>query len=124
MHLARAAEADDAPEQRHAAHPLFVMQALEDLGIGFSLSTHDLEIRGAGEILGEEHPLTLQCRMNYALCMAEVGDLKGAALELGEANQAQIRLLGSNHPNVASAPGSVASAVIFMRGDPNRSEPS
>ena len=28
--------------------------ALEDLGVGFSLATHDLEIRGAGEILGEE----------------------------------------------------------------------
>ncbi len=27
---------------------------LEELGIGFSLATHDLEIRGAGELLGEE----------------------------------------------------------------------
>lgn len=27
---------------------------MEDLGIGFTLATHDLEIRGAGEILGEE----------------------------------------------------------------------
>lgn len=28
-------------------------EALEELGIGFTLATHDLEIRGAGEILGE-----------------------------------------------------------------------
>ncbi len=28
--------------------------ALEDLGAGFTLATHDLEIRGAGELLGEE----------------------------------------------------------------------
>jgi transcription-repair coupling factor (superfamily II helicase) len=28
--------------------------ALEDLGAGFALATHDLEIRGAGELLGEE----------------------------------------------------------------------
>ncbi|MFS1539370.1 MAG: transcription-repair coupling factor [Candidatus Phlomobacter fragariae] len=28
--------------------------ALEDLGSGFGLATHDLEIRGAGELLGEE----------------------------------------------------------------------
>jgi len=28
--------------------------SLEDLGAGFTLSTHDLEIRGAGELLGDE----------------------------------------------------------------------
>jgi transcription-repair coupling factor (superfamily II helicase) len=28
--------------------------ALEDLGAGFTLATHDLEIRGAGDLLGEE----------------------------------------------------------------------
>ncbi len=33
---------------------LEAIESLEDLGIGFSLATHDLEIRGAGEILGEE----------------------------------------------------------------------
>jgi len=33
---------------------LDAIESLEDLGIGFSLATHDLEIRGAGELLGEE----------------------------------------------------------------------
>ncbi|MEW6612112.1 MAG: transcription-repair coupling factor [Pseudomonadota bacterium] len=33
---------------------LEAIQSLEDLGIGFALASHDLEIRGAGEILGEE----------------------------------------------------------------------
>jgi len=33
---------------------LEAITSLEDLGIGFTLATHDLEIRGAGEILGEE----------------------------------------------------------------------
>ena len=28
--------------------------SLEDLGAGFALATHDLEIRGAGELLGED----------------------------------------------------------------------
>jgi len=28
--------------------------SLEDLGAGFTLATHDLEIRGAGELLGED----------------------------------------------------------------------
>ncbi|MCG6869622.1 MAG: transcription-repair coupling factor [Gammaproteobacteria bacterium] len=30
------------------------IEALEDLGVGFTLATHDLEIRGAGELLGDE----------------------------------------------------------------------
>ena len=33
---------------------LDAISALEDLGIGFTLATHDLEIRGTGELLGEE----------------------------------------------------------------------
>lgn len=33
---------------------LEAIESLEDLGAGFMLSTHDLEIRGAGELLGED----------------------------------------------------------------------
>lgn len=33
---------------------LEALESLEDLGAGFVLATHDLEIRGAGELLGEE----------------------------------------------------------------------
>jgi transcription-repair coupling factor (superfamily II helicase) len=33
---------------------LEAISSLEELGAGFTLSTHDLEIRGAGELLGEE----------------------------------------------------------------------
>jgi len=32
---------------------LLAFESLEELGVGFTLATHDLEIRGAGEILGE-----------------------------------------------------------------------
>ncbi|MDF1589866.1 MAG: helicase-related protein, partial [Gammaproteobacteria bacterium] len=32
---------------------LEAIESLEDLGAGFTLATHDLEIRGAGELLGE-----------------------------------------------------------------------
>jgi len=32
---------------------LQAIESLEDLGVGFTLATHDLEIRGAGELLGE-----------------------------------------------------------------------
>ncbi len=33
---------------------LEALSSLEDLGAGFTLATHDLEIRGAGELLGEQ----------------------------------------------------------------------
>ncbi|MDX1516365.1 MAG: transcription-repair coupling factor [Woeseiaceae bacterium] len=37
-----------------AAKRLEAIDSLEDLGSGFTLATHDLEIRGAGELLGDE----------------------------------------------------------------------
>jgi transcription-repair coupling factor (superfamily II helicase) len=49
-----------------AVKRLEAIEALEDLGIGFSLATHDLEIRGAGELLGEEQSGQIQ-EIGYAL---------------------------------------------------------
>ena len=47
-----------APDQRSmtadAVKRLDAIESLDDLGIGFSLAMHDLEIRGAGELLGED----------------------------------------------------------------------
>ncbi len=37
---------------RDAIKRLEAIESLEDLGVGFTLATHDLEIRGAGELLG------------------------------------------------------------------------
>src|SRR5690348_3061907 len=39
---------------------LDALAALEELGAGFTLATHDLEIRGAGELLGEEQSGQIQ----------------------------------------------------------------
>ncbi|MCS5708992.1 transcription-repair coupling factor [Candidatus Berkiella cookevillensis] len=39
---------------KDAKKRLEALESLEELGSGFTLATHDLEIRGAGEILGEE----------------------------------------------------------------------
>lgn len=49
-----------------AVKRLEAIETLEDLGVGFSLATHDLEIRGAGELLGEEQSGQLQ-EVGYAL---------------------------------------------------------
>ncbi|MGL6539672.1 transcription-repair coupling factor [Aeromonas hydrophila] len=39
---------------KDAAKRLEAIASLEDLGAGFALATHDLEIRGAGELLGDD----------------------------------------------------------------------
>jgi len=39
---------------------LSAIESLEDLGVGFTLATHDLEIRGAGELLGDEQSGQIQ----------------------------------------------------------------
>ncbi|MEA5446595.1 transcription-repair coupling factor, partial [Gammaproteobacteria bacterium AB-CW1] len=39
---------------KDALKRLEAIESLEDLGAGFTLATHDLEIRGAGELLGDE----------------------------------------------------------------------
>lgn len=38
----------------NAIKRLEAIESMEDLGAGFTLATHDLEIRGAGELLGDE----------------------------------------------------------------------
>ncbi len=43
-----------------AVKRLEAIEALEDLGAGFTLATQDLEIRGAGELLGEEQSGQIQ----------------------------------------------------------------
>ncbi|MFI4963415.1 MAG: TRCF domain-containing protein, partial [Legionellales bacterium] len=42
-----------------AVKRLEAIVSLEDLGAGFTLATHDLEIRGAGELLGEDQSGTM-----------------------------------------------------------------
>jgi transcription-repair coupling factor (superfamily II helicase) len=45
---------------------LEALSGLQDLGAGFTLSTHDLEIRGAGELLGDEQSGQIQ-EIGYTL---------------------------------------------------------
>ena len=45
---------DERSMTRDARKRLEAIASLEELGAGFTLATHDLEIRGAGELLGDE----------------------------------------------------------------------
>jgi transcription-repair coupling factor (superfamily II helicase) len=58
-----------------AVKRLEAIESLDDLGSGFVLATHDLEIRGAGELLGEEQSGQIH-EIGFALYM----DLLGRAV--------------------------------------------
>jgi len=45
---------------KDAVKRLEAIESLEDLGAGFALATHDLEIRGAGELLGDDQSGQMQ----------------------------------------------------------------
>jgi transcription-repair coupling factor (superfamily II helicase) len=51
---------------------LDAIAAMEDLGAGFCLATHDLEIRGAGELLGEDQSGQIQ-NIGFSLYMEFLG---------------------------------------------------
>jgi transcription-repair coupling factor (superfamily II helicase) len=65
-----------------AAKRLEAIESLEDLGAGFVLATHDLEIRGAGELLGEGQSGQIQ-EIGFALYM-ELLERAVAALRAGK----------------------------------------
>ena len=68
-----------------AVKRLEAIESLEDLGAGFTLATHDLEIRGAGELLGEEQSGQIQ-EVGYALYM-EMLERAVTALKSGKIPQ-------------------------------------
>ncbi len=60
---------------------LEAIESLEDLGAGFTLATHDMEIRGAGELLGEEQSGQIQ-EIGFSLYM-DLLERAVAALKAG-----------------------------------------
>jgi len=67
---------------KDAKKRLEAIASLEDLGAGFTLATHDLEIRGAGELLGEDQSGSM-CQVGFSLYM-EMLDHAVAALKDGK----------------------------------------
>ena len=65
-----------------AVKRLEAIDSLEDLGAGFTLATHDLEIRGAGELLGETQSGQIQ-EIGFSL-YTELLERTVAALKRGE----------------------------------------
>ncbi len=65
-----------------AVKRLEALESLEELGAGFTLATHDLEIRGAGELLGDEQSGQIH-EIGYNLYM-ELLERAVAALKSGK----------------------------------------
>jgi transcription-repair coupling factor (superfamily II helicase) len=74
-----------------AAKRIEAIASLEELGAGFTLATHDLEIRGAGELLGEEQSGQIQ-EIGFSL-YTELIERAVRALKSGKV--ADFDLLGS-----------------------------
>ena len=64
-----------------AARRLEAIEALEELGMGFTLATHDMEIRGVGEILGDEQSGQIQ-EIGFGMYM-DLLDRSVASLKAG-----------------------------------------
>lgn len=63
---------------------LNILQALNQLGAGFSLANHDLDIRGAGNVLGEEqsgHIKDVGIALYHHLLEEEINRLKSGDIE-------------------------------------------
>lgn len=67
---------------KDAKKRLDAIASLEDLGAGFTLATHDLEIRGAGELLGEDQSGSMS-QIGFSLYM-EMLDQAVSALKDGK----------------------------------------
>jgi transcription-repair coupling factor (superfamily II helicase) len=68
-----------------ARRRLDVMQTLDTLGAGFSLASHDLDIRGAGNLLGEEQSGHIR-EVGVELYQQMLEDAVAAARESGSVN--------------------------------------
>ncbi len=79
-----------------AVKRLEAIESLEELGVGFTLATHDLEIRGAGEILGDEqsgHIQEIGFGLYSELLNRTVQALKaGRGINLDDAMEARIEV--------------------------------
>jgi len=81
---------DDARKRLEA------IESIETLGAGFTLATHDLEIRGAGELLGDEQSGQIQ-EIGYSL-YSEL--LERAVKALKQGKHADLDLSDSGKPEV------------------------
>ncbi|MBW7849137.1 MAG: transcription-repair coupling factor [Rhodospirillales bacterium] len=83
---------------KSAEKRLQVMQTLDSLGAGFSLASHDLDIRGAGNLLGEEqsgHIREVGIELYQQLLEEAVAAARGGIAEAAEEEWSPLITLGT-----------------------------
>lgn len=74
---------------------LKALQALDDLGVGFNLAVRDLEIRGAGNLLGKEQSgqvMSVGFDLYTKILKEAISNLKGEELDFRESVEPEIKL--------------------------------
>ncbi len=74
---------------------LQVLQSLDDLGLGFNLAARDLEIRGAGNLLGKDQSGNVQTvglDLYNRILKEAILNLRGEELELAETIDPELRI--------------------------------
>ena len=67
-----------------AEQRLGILEVYQDLGSGFTIASHDLDLRGAGEVLGDSqsgHMSLIGSESYFELLQETIAELKGEALE-------------------------------------------
>ncbi|HEY5409260.1 MAG TPA: TRCF domain-containing protein, partial [Caulobacteraceae bacterium] len=78
----------EKPLTQSAEKRLKVMQALDSLGAGFQLASHDLDIRGGGHLLGEEqsgHIREVGVELYQQMLEDAVAEMKAGGSEVADA---------------------------------------
>jgi len=78
-----------------AQQRLKVLQSLDDLGLGFNLALRDMEIRGAGNLLGKEQSgtvLSVGFELYSQILREAVLNLKGEELDVAETIDPEVKL--------------------------------
>ena len=78
-----------------AERRLKVLQSLDTLGAGFQLASHDLDIRGAGNLLGEEQSGHIK-EVGYELYQQMLEEAV-ASLKAGGAREEEATLVAADH---------------------------
>jgi transcription-repair coupling factor (superfamily II helicase) len=76
---------------------LKVLQSLDDLGVGFNLAVRDLEIRGAGNLLGKEQSgsvLSVGYDTYCKILQEAVAHLRGTDIPLEDAIDPEVKIAG------------------------------
>lgn len=104
---------------------LEALRSLDDLGLGFQLAVRDLEIRGAGNLLGKEQSgnvISVGFELYSQILKEAVANLKGEELELDELIEPEVRFLGSAYIPEDFIPDISERLILYQRLSGARSD--